>query len=64
MEESIKKIKLQQIEAQKRFVEIDKATIEELIAQGEDEEVINFEREALKADEEQLTKMIKELEEN
>ena len=64
MEEALKKIKLQKIEAQKKFIEIDKATIAELIEQGEDEAVVEAERETLRQDEEELDRMIKEMEEN
>jgi len=59
-----KDIKLQKIEAQKKFIEIDKATIQELIEQGEDEEIIDFEKERLRKDEEELDRMIKEMEGN
>lgn len=49
----------QRIENVKRFIETDKATIEELVKEGFDEEVINAEREALKQDEEELEQLLK-----
>lgn len=49
----------QEIENLKRFIEIDKATIDEMISQGFDEEVIETERETLKANEEELERLLK-----
>ena len=48
----------QRIENLKRFIEIDKATIDEMINQGFDEEVIETERETLKENEAELEKLI------
>ena len=50
----------QQIENLKRFIEVDKATIDEMIDQGLDEEVIETERETLKANEEELACLLKQ----
>lgn len=49
----------QEIENLKRFIEIDKTTIDEMISQGFDEEVIETERETLKANEEELERLMK-----
>lgn len=49
----------QRIENVKNFIEIDKATIEGLIKEGFDEEVINAEREHLREDEEELKELLK-----
>lgn len=49
----------QRIENLKRFIEIDKATINEMIDQGFDEEVIKTERETLKSNEKELERLMK-----
>lgn len=50
----------QRIENLKRFIEVDKATINEMIDQGFDEEVIETERETLKANEEELERLLRQ----
>lgn len=50
----------EKIEKQKRFIEIDKDTIAQLIEEGQDESIIDIERENLKQDEEELEKLLKE----
>ena len=49
----------QEIENLKRFIEVDKATIDEMINQGFDEEVIETEREKLKSNEAELERLMK-----
>lgn len=49
----------QRIENLKRFIEIDKATINEMVDQGFDEEVIETEQETLKSNEEELERLMK-----
>ena len=49
----------EKIEKQKRFIEIDKDTIAQLIEEGQDESIIDIERENLKQDEEELEKLLK-----
>ena len=51
----------QEIENLKRFIEIDKATIDEMISQGFDEEVIESARETLEIYEEELEKLMKHI---
>jgi hypothetical protein len=48
----------QRIENLKRFIEIDKATINEMIDQGFDKEVIETEQETLKVNEEELERLL------
>ena len=50
----------QRIENLKRFIEVDKATINEMIDQGFDEEVVKTERETLKANEEELERLLRQ----
>ena len=48
----------EKIEKQKRFIEIDKDTIAQLIEEGQDESIIECEKENLKRDEEELNRLI------
>ena len=50
----------EKIEKQKRFIEIDKDTIAQLIEEGQDESIIDIERENLRQDEEELENLLKE----
>ena len=50
----------QQIELQRKWVEIGKDTIEQLIEEGQPDEIIEYEREQLKKDEEILKKLLQE----
>ncbi len=50
----------QQIELQKKWVEISKATLEQVIEEGQPYEIIEYEREQLKKDEEILKKLLQE----
>lgn len=49
----------QQIEKQKRWVEIGKATVEGCIKEGQPQEIIDYEREQLKKDEALLEELLK-----
>ena len=49
----------EKIEKQKRFIEIDKDTIAQLIEEGQDESIIDIERENLRQDEEELENLLK-----
>lgn len=49
----------EKIEKQKRFIEIDKDTIAQLIEEGQDESIIDIERENLKMDEEELNRLLR-----
>ena len=51
----------QQIELQRKWVEIGKATVEQLIEEGQPDEIIECEREQLKKDEEILKKLLETL---
>lgn len=48
----------EKIEKQKRFIEIDKDTIAQLIEEGQDESIIECEKENLKRDEEELNRLL------
>lgn len=50
----------QQIELQRKWVEIGEDTIEQLIEEGQPDEIIDYEREQLKKDEEILKKLLQE----
>lgn len=50
----------QQIALQRKWVEIGKATVEQLIEEGQPDEIIEYEREQLKKDEEILKKLLQE----
>lgn len=50
----------QEIEKQKRWIEIGKATVEGCIKEGQPQEIIEYEREQLKKDEEILKKLLQE----
>lgn len=50
----------QEIEKQRKWVEIDKATVEGCIKEGQPQEIIEHEREQLKKDEEILKKLLQE----
>ena len=50
----------QEIEKQRKWVEIGKDTIEQLIEEGQPDEIIEYEREQLKKDEEILKKLLQE----
>lgn len=52
----------QQIELQRKWVEIDKDTLEQVIEEGQPDEIIEYEKEHLKQDEEILKKLLKEAE--
>lgn len=54
----------QQIELQKKWIEIDKDTLEQVIEEGQPDEIIEYEKEHLKQDEEILKKLLKEAEMN
>ena len=49
-----------QIEQQKKWVEIGKNTIDELIEEGQPQEIIDYEREHLKADEKELERLLRQ----
>lgn len=53
----------QEIELQRKWVEIAKATVEQVIEEGQPQEIIDFEREQLKQNEKILDDLLKELEE-
>lgn len=50
----------QEIEKAKKWVEIGKATLEQVIEEGQPDEIIEYEREQLKKDEEILKKLLQE----
>ena len=50
----------QQIELQRKWIEIDKETLEQVIEEGQPDEIIEYEKEHLKQDEEILKKMLQE----
>lgn len=50
----------EQIIIQKKWVEIGKATVEGCIKEGQPQEIIDYEREQLKKDEEILKKLLQE----
>lgn len=50
----------EQIEIQRRWVEIGKATVEGCIKEGQPQEIIDYERGQLKKDEEILKKLLQE----
>lgn len=50
----------QQIALQRKWVEIGKATLEQLIEEGQPDEIIEYEKEHLKQDEEILKKLLQE----
>ena len=50
----------EQIEIQKKWVEIGKATVEGCIKEGQPQEIIDYEMEQLKKDEEILKKLLQE----
>ena len=52
----------EQIIIQRKWVEIGKDTIEQLIEEGQPDEIIEYEREQLKKDEEILKQLLKEAE--
>ena len=49
-----------QIEQQKKWVEIGKNTIDQLIEEGQPQEIIDYEREHLKADEKELERLLRQ----
>ena len=50
----------EQIEIQKKWVEIGRATVEGCIKEGQPQEIIDYEMEQLKKDEEILKKLLQE----
>lgn len=52
----------QQIELQRKWVEIGKATVEQLIEEGQPDEIIECEKEQLRKDEAILEQLLKEAE--
>ena len=50
----------EQIKIQRRWVEIGRATVEGCIKEGQPQEIIKYEREQLKKDEEILKKLLQE----
>ena len=52
----------EQIIIQKKWVEISKATLEQVIEEGQPQEIIDYEREQLKKDEALLEQLLKEAE--
>lgn len=52
----------QQIELQRKWIEIDKDTLEQVIEEGQPDEIIEYEKEHLKQDEAILDKLLKEAE--
>lgn len=50
----------QQIALQRKWIEIDKDTLEQVIEEGQPDEIIEYEREQLKKDEEILKKLLQE----
>ena len=52
----------QEIEKQKKWVEIGKATLEQVIEEGQPQEIIDYEMEELKKDEVILEQLLKEAE--
>lgn len=50
----------EQIIIQRKWVEIGKATVEQVIEEGQPQEIIDYEREQLKKDEEILKKLLQE----
>lgn len=52
----------QEIEKQRKWVEIGKATVEQVIEEGQPQEIIDYERENLKKDEAILEQLLKEAE--
>lgn len=52
----------QEIEKQKRWIEIGRATVEGCIKEGQPQEIIEYEREQLKKDEAILEQLLKEAE--
>lgn len=52
----------QQIEKARKWVEISKATVEQLIEEGQPDEIIECEKEQLRKDETILEKLLKEAE--
>lgn len=52
----------QQIELQRKWIEIDKDTLEQVIEEGQPDEIIEYEKEHLKQDEAILEKLLKEAE--
>lgn len=49
----------QEIEKQRKWVEIGKATVEQVIEEGQPQEIIDYEREHLKKDEALLEELLK-----
>lgn len=62
-DERFRLAELDRIENQKKFIEIQKNTVQELIDFKEDEQIIECEKEVLRHDEEELERMIKEYKE-
>lgn len=52
----------QEIKKQRKWVEIGKATVEQVIEEGQPQEIIDYEREHLKKDEAILEELLKEAE--
>ena len=52
----------QEIEKQRKWVEIGKATVEQVIEEGQPQEIIDYEREELRKNEAILEKLLKEAE--
>ena len=52
----------QEINKARKWVEISKATLEQVIEEGQPDEIIEYEKEHLKQDEEILKKLLKEAE--
>lgn len=52
----------QEIKKQRKWVEIGKATVEQVIEEGQPQEIIDYERENLKKDEAILEELLKEAE--
>lgn len=52
----------EQIKIQKKWVEIGKATLEQVIEEGQPQEIIDYERENLRKDEAILEQLLKEAE--
>lgn len=52
----------QEIEKARKWIEIDKDTLEQVIEEGQPDEIIEYEKEHLKQDEEILKKLLKEAE--
>lgn len=52
----------QEIKKQRKWVEIGRATVEQVIEEGQPQEIIDYEREQLKKDEAILEELLKEAE--